>query len=199
VMIGRFQVGSVFWSCHFCFISGVASLCSHNFCWIHQWNSFPPICVRDVSVPSEVCCCGRCGHGSSRFTSPEGFGCGLKAEVPLVTIVVVSSRWVHVFIPGFRFQICFRGGGGEFLATVSVRGSGGGIVVGVASVLFFSLVGWWWFAMLWWWWCLFLVTGGRHYMIRVVFSTSNRRRCPCFVVGFRHPLEMCLCGRLFSW
>jgi len=29
------------------------------------------------------------------------------------------------------------------------------------------------------------------------FSTSNRRRCPCFVVGFRLPLVLCLRGRLF--
>jgi hypothetical protein len=28
-------------------------------------------------------------------------------------------------------------------------------------------------------------------------STSRRRLCPCFVVGFRLPLVMCLCGCLF--
>ena len=28
-------------------------------------------------------------------------------------------------------------------------------------------------------------------------SASNRRRCPCFVVRFRHPLDSCLCGHLF--
>jgi len=33
-------------------------------------------------------------------------------------------------------------------------------------------------------------------MIRVVFPL-NRRRCPCFVVGFRLPIELCLCGHLF--
>jgi len=28
-------------------------------------------------------------------------------------------------------------------------------------------------------------------------SASNRRRCPCFVVGFRLPLDLCLCCCLF--
>ena len=30
-------------------------------------------------------------------------------------------------------------------------------------------------------------------------SASNRRRCPCFVVGFRLPLDLCFVLLLVSW
>lgn len=50
--------------------------------------------------------------------------------------------------------------------------------------------------------CLPLVTDDRLFD-RDRVSTSNRRRCPCFVVGFRLPLGLCLCclflGEVVWW